>query len=129
MPQSTGIYNQRSASVAGGSEVAASSFDGTGGVAYNTALPATPGVTNFITHFSITAAQVSTVVTGQVQLTGVIDGPYYYYFCETVTAGGYLDMWFNPPLPATGQNVAITVVMPTISGGSTSAVVIQGWQQ
>lgn len=113
--------------ISGGTEVA-SSATALAAAQCQTSLPATPGVINYLTKFTATAAAVAAVVSGVLTVTGVVGAPLNYQFVETVSAGGALDIWFNPPIPATDVNIAITVTIPAIVGGAATALTVTGWQ-
>jgi hypothetical protein len=106
----------------------AASATGAGGAQVAATLPATVNLTNKLRHFTVTAREVGSVVGGLVTVSGVAGGPLNYQFVDTVSAGGWIDVDFDPPLPATGPNVAITVTLPAIVGGGAGAVTVSGWQ-
>lgn len=113
--------------ISGGVEVTGSAT-AAAGLQCQASLAATPGLMNYLTHFTATAAEVAAVTSGSLTVTGVPGAPLNYVFVETVTAGGCLDIWFNPPLPATDVDVAITVTIAAIAGGSNTAITVTGWQ-
>lgn len=113
--------------VSGGAEIANSATAGAGAQCQAT-LAGAVGVVNYLTKFTATSAAVAAVCSGVLQVTGVVGGPLNYQFVETVSAGGCLDIWFNPPMPATADNIAITVTIPAIGGGAATALTVTGWQ-
>lgn len=125
--QATINYHALNGIVAGGPELAASQ-KGMAGAQTVATLPGAAGVTTVITHMTVTADNVPAVVAGTVQVTGVVGGPLNFELVETVSAGGYMDHIFIPPLPATGPNTSITVTVPAITNGSIVSIVVEGWQ-
>jgi len=113
--------------VAGGEEVAASG-QGVAGAQLAVTLAGAVGKTTFLTYFIVSTAPVAAVVSGLVTVTGVVGGPLNYILTETVSAGGWIQHPFRPPLPATAANTDITVTLAAIGGGAASAIVLTGWQ-
>ena len=90
--------------------------------------PSVSSNTMYLTQAILTADQVTAVVTGNATIT---DGSWTlnFRFVETVSAGGALVLIFEAqPLMATTPGTAITVTVPVISGGSTVAVSITGYE-
>ena len=82
-------------------------------------------------HMTVSAGQVTTVANGTLTITGLsvaVGSTLNYIFVETVSAGGYVDLYFDPPLPASGAGVSIVATLAAISGGSSSAITLTGWQ-
>lgn len=106
------------------------SATGAAAAAVNATIPAgTDGRTNYLTSFSVSAGTVVAAVNGTVTVTGVIGGPLTYQFTETVAGGGDLNISFPSGLAATGPNVAITVTVSAITGGSAVSVNVTGYRQ
>jgi predicted CDP-diglyceride synthetase/phosphatidate cytidylyltransferase len=91
-------------------------------------LPATPGVTNYISGFSVSSAAATAVVSGTVTVAGIVGGSQVYQYSETVT-GSVLTVNFTNPIPATAVNTAITVTLSAIIGGAASSVNVWGYQR
>lgn len=112
------------------------SVNGTSGnVAAATAtatLLATLGRVTHISGFYVTGggATAGSIIT--VTVTGVKDGPFSYSFAVPTGAAvgaATLDVYFDPPIPATGPNTAIVVSAPSFGAGNTNAcVVANGFQ-
>ena len=99
-----------------------------GAIATATLTPTNPVNTMYLTQVFLTADEVATVIAGAATIT---DGTWTlpFRFVETVSAGGALMMVFEAqPLMASAPGVAITVTIPIISGGSTAAVAITGYE-
>ena len=113
----------------GSSAVAASSGVVAAAVATAT-LPAVVGQTNAVSGFQITGLGATGATVVVATLTGVLGGTQSYEI--TVPAGATTPITpvivsFNPPLPATGTNVAIAISVPSFGTGNTNAEVnIQG---
>lgn len=102
-----------------GTPVAASQNAGNG--ALGVSMPAVAGKTNFCTGFEVTSGGATAGSLIQIALSGVIGGPFPYAY--SIPAGATLDarplfVEFNPPLPATGQNVAIQLAVPAAGAGN-----------
>jgi hypothetical protein len=87
-------------------------------------IPAALNLTNYLAsvQFSAAGATAASVVVATV--TGVIGGPLSYIF--TAPAGATLGatplvLAFDPPLMATGPNVAIVATLPALGAGNTNA--------
>lgn len=112
-----------SAAAAGAAAVAASSGVVAAAVAAAT-LPAVAGQTNSVSGFQITGLGATGATVVVATLTGVLGGTQSYEV--TVPAGATTAITpvivsFNPPLPATGPNVAITISVPSFGAGNTNA--------
>lgn len=86
-------------------------------------LPAVPGKTNFVSGIEITSTGATAGGVVQATISGVIGGPIPYVFA--VPAGATLGaqplvIEFNPPLPATGPNVAVALNVPAVGAGATN---------
>ena len=89
-------------------------------------LAATPGKTNYVAGIEITAGGATAAAIVNATLTGVVGGPLNYAFAAP--AGANLEatpliLEFNPPLPATGLNVAAVLNLPALGAGNTNAAV------
>lgn len=87
-------------------------------------LPAVPGKTNNCAGIELTAGGATAAAVVNATLTGVVGGPLNYAFAAP--AGVALEatlimLEFNPPLPATGPNVAIVLNLPALGAGNTNA--------
>ena len=93
-------------------------------------LAATAGKTQYIEGFDITGggATAASVIEGS--LAGVVGGPLKYEIpilagvTGPMNAQGGVFVRFPEPLPATGQNVAITLTVPSFGAGNTNASVV-----
>lgn len=90
-------------------------------------LPALAGKSTYLTKATITSDKVAAAVSGVATIT---DGTWTlsYEFVETVSAGGALDLDFDPPLKTTVPNTTIVVTLPAITGGGAGAVACVGYQ-
>lgn len=116
---------------AGATPITASS----GNVAAATAtatLAAVAGKTTYITGFQITSAGSTAAAVVNPTVTGVITGTMTYTYVTVAgatLANSPLSISFNPPIPASAQNQAIAVVLPSLGAGNTNATVTaQGFQ-
>jgi len=91
-------------------------------------LPAVAAKTTTLTGFIISCAPVAAAVSGVVTITGLIGGTASLVFVEAVASGGLLGFTFPTPIPASGLNVAIAVVVPAIAGGAAVSVFASGYQ-
>ncbi len=95
------------------------------------ALAAQAGKTNFLAGFSVTGSGATTGLPVIVTVTGVLGGTLSYI--HTFPAGVLvpcqpLVVKFDPPIPASAVNTAITVSCPTSgSGGTHNAVNANGY--
>jgi len=89
-------------------------------------MPAVAGKTNYLAGILITSAGATAAAVVSVTITGTLGGTITQtYVCNAgATVGNApLQMNFNPPIPATGPNVAITVTLPALGAGNTNATV------
>lgn len=95
-------------------------------------LPATAGKTNFVTGFEITSGGAVTALLAVATLTGLVGGQLDYVIgvlAGAVLLNQPLVVVFNPPLPASGVNVAINLTVPALGIGNTNAAAtIRGFQ-
>lgn len=94
-------------------------------------LAAVSGKTNYITGFQVTAAGATAALAVNVTVTGLVGGTATHTFVfpigATVSATPLI-VTFDPPIPATGTNTAITVTLPASGAGGTNAAVdVQGF--
>ena len=95
-------------------------------------LPAAAGKTTYISGLQVTGAGATGGSLGGVTLSGILGGGFPLFF--TVPAGttisiSPLAVTFNPPLPATGANVAIAATLNAFGAGNpTAQVSVQGFQ-
>lgn len=115
----------------GATPIAASSGNQTNATAAAT-LPGAAGKTTYLTAFHATGSGSTLGLCVSVTVTGVVGGPltYTYSFPIGILLGAApLIVPFDPPLPASAQNQAITVSMPAGGLGNTNAsVVATGFQ-
>ena len=93
--------------------------------------PSNAALTVRLNCLTVSAGQVTTVCSGPLTITGLATaagGTLNYIFVETVSAGGYVNLYFDPPLPASGANVSIVATLAAISGGSSAAITMTGSQ-
>ena len=102
---------------------------GTGGAGASNAqsLPAVAGKKNYLLGFIVTTTQPATVLNGVVTVTGLSIGTLSFQIVESTAAGGQLVINFPRPLPASALNTAITVTLPAIVTGGSSAVAVYGF--
>ncbi len=103
--------------------VAASSGVVAAAVATGT-LPAVSGQTNAVSGFQITGLGATGATVVVATLTGVLGGTQSYEVtvpAGVTTAISPVIVNFNPPLPATGTNVAISISVPSFGAGNTNA--------
>ncbi len=84
-------------------------------------LGAASGVTTYISGFEITGAGATAGVAVSVTVAGTIGGSLVYtYTAATGAAVGNtpLIVQFNPPIPASAANTAITVTCPSLGAGN-----------
>lgn len=89
---------------------------------------ADPNLFAFLKRFTVTCPNVASVVSILITITGIATS-LNYQFVETVSAGGWLDVIFDFPIPAGTVNGAITVNIPAVAGGGAIAVNMFGYQQ
>jgi len=102
-----------------------------GAAQVNTAtLPAVPNKTNYLTGFEITGGGATAASVIEITVTGLVGGTLKFEMnilagvAGPMNAQGGFTVWFPDPLPATGQNVAIAVVLPSFGAGNTNAAVV-----
>jgi hypothetical protein len=97
----------------------------------NTAtLPATAGRTQYLEGFDVTGGGATAASIIEISVTGLAGGTI--KFETNILAGatgpmnaqGGFSVRFPEPLPATGQNVAIAVAVPSFGAGNTNASVV-----
>jgi hypothetical protein len=92
-------------------------------------LPGVANRTTYLTKAIITSSFVSTICAGIITIT---DGTWSLsaILVETVTAGGFMHLDFaDAPLVASGTNTAITVTVPAIGNGTTTTILLVGYQR
>jgi hypothetical protein len=96
-------------------------------------LPAVAGKTNYVTGLQITGSGSTPGADVTATLAGVVGGPYSFEFTApagVLVAGYPLIMTFNPPIPSSAVNSAVTLTLPALGTGNTNASVsIQGYAQ
>jgi len=88
-------------------------------------LPARANATAYLAGFQITAGGATAAALVVATVTGLLGGTKSYVFAAPAgaTAGATpLAVNFDPPLPASAQNQAITVTLPALGAGNTNAV-------
>lgn len=76
----------------------------------------------YVTGGGATAGSIISVV-----VSGVKDGPFTYSFAVPTGAAvgaATLDVYFDPPIPASAVNTAIVVTVPSFGAGNTNACVV-----
>lgn len=95
------------------------------------ALPAVAAKTNYISGFEVTGTGATAGLPVLVTIAGVLGGTLTYVYAAAVGAlvsNTPLIVRFEPPLPASAVNTAITATVPALGAGNTnSAVVIHGY--
>ena len=108
--------------------VAASSGDVANATA-SASLPATPGVINYLTGFTVTGTGPSSAATVLVTVTGLAAGTLTFPLYAAASGSVQLIVNLPTPLPASASNTAITVSCPALGTGSThNAVNVFGFQ-
>lgn len=96
-------------------------------------LAAVAGKTTYITGFTVSATGATSGLAVNVTVTGPVTGTLTYTFAApagVLVAAQPLSVQFCPPLPASGQNVAIAISMPTLGSGNTNASIsATGYQE
>lgn len=93
-------------------------------------LAAAANITNHIAGFQVTGAGATAGLPVTVTVSGLLGGTQ--NFTYTAAAGALLPnqpliVAFDPPFPASAQNVAITVTCPALGAGNTNnTVAVQG---
>lgn len=114
----------------GSAAVASSSGNVSNAVAVAT-LPAVAAKTNYLSGFEVTGAGATAALVVTVTVAGVVGGPLSYTY--SFPAGAAVStrpivVAFDPPLPASGVNTAITVTCPAGGAGNTNnAVTAHGY--
>lgn len=112
---------------AGAVPVTISATGTTGAVA--AVLPAAAAKTTYVAGFSITSDAVAGL-SGNATMAGVISGTMTYIQGVGVApAVASLTQTFNPPIPSSAVNTAITVTSAAAGTGGTTAVNVWGYQQ
>lgn len=95
-------------------------------------LPGTPNFKNFVTGFELTAGGATAAALVNATLAGIAGGTLNYTFAAPagVAVGATpLTVYFDPPIPASAVNTAITLTLPSLGAGNTNATaVIHGFQ-
>ncbi len=107
----------------------ASADGASAGAAVSVNSPANAGLTSYLVGFVVTSTHPAANVAAVAAVTGTLGSPLHFQFVESATIGGLLP--FNPgnAVPASGQNQAITVSVPTAASGGTVSIVAYGYQQ
>jgi hypothetical protein len=89
-------------------------------------LPAVLNKTNFLSGFDVTSGGATAAGVVTLTITGLLGGTRSYAY--TAVAGATLAnpnliLYFDPPLQASGPNVAIVVSMPSLGAGNTNTCV------
>ena len=111
--------------------IAASTSVGAGLINTCSLAASNAALTPRLTSLTVSTQQVAAVVSGLVTITGLsaqAGTTLTFYMVETVSAGGWMDKVFDPPLPASGPNVPIVVTLAAIASGGASAITLTGWQ-
>jgi len=87
--------------------------------AVSASLAATAGVTNWLTGFDVSAIG-GTATIGPITVATLIGSKTLTYQLASTASGNTLSVRFDPPLPASAQNAAITVT--TTADGTATAV-------
>jgi len=101
-----------------------------GNVAAATATATLPGVagqTTYITGFEITASGATAAAVVTATVTGGISGTLHYTFGAPAGVTAMctsLTITFPRPIPASAQNTAIAVALPSLGSGNTNATVV-----
>lgn len=91
--------------------------------ANNQTLAAAPSMRTYIQGFWITGAGATAGSTIAVTITGLTNTLTYYLTIPTGASTAIAPQWieFNPPLPASADNTAIVVNVPSFGAGNTAA--------
>lgn len=115
----------------GATPITASSGNVAAGNAIAT-LPGAAGRTTYITGFELTAAGATAALVVVVTVTGTASGTLSYIFvfpAGATVAAQPLTVTFPKPIPASGQNTAIVVTLPSGGAGNTNAAAVaHGYQ-
>lgn len=91
-------------------------------------LPATSGKTTYLAGFTITA-DATAAIAGAATVAGTVSGSLnYIQSVGTATVAQILTQTFNPPIPASAANTAITVTSAAAGVGGNTAVTAWGYQ-
>lgn len=91
-------------------------------------LPATAGKTTYIAGFTITA-DATAAIAGAATVAGTVSGSLnYIQSVGAATAAQQLTQNFNPPIPASAANTAITITSAAAGVGGNTAVTAWGYQ-
>jgi hypothetical protein len=94
------------------------------------ALPATAGKTQYLEGFDVTGGGATAPSIIEVSVTGLAAGTLKFEMnvlagvTGPVNAQGGLFIRFPEPMPASAQNAAITVTVPSLGAGNTNASVV-----
>lgn len=100
--------------------------------ANNQTLPAAAGVRTYISGFTITGGGATGASLILVTITGLTNTINYSLAIPAGAALGVqpLQAWFDPPLPASADNTAIVLTVPSFGAGNTAASAMAfGFQQ
>lgn len=89
-------------------------------------LPAVAGRTNYVTGFMITSAGTTSASIVNPTVVGVVGGTILFTYVSVAGAtlsNAPLVVTFPNPVPASGPNTAIQVVLPALGAGNTNASV------
>ena len=88
-------------------------------------LPNAIGKTTWITGFEATAAGATAAAVVIITVAGIAVPKHYVFTAPAgvTTAAAPLVVEFTKPIPASAQNIAITVSMPTLGAGNTAAAI------
>ncbi|HET8744308.1 MAG TPA: hypothetical protein VFM98_01795 [Ramlibacter sp.] len=96
-------------------------------------MPAVPGKINYLTGFEITSGGATAASLVDVTITGIAGGTLTYVLgvvAGATAANAPLLVEFTKPVPASDQNIAITVNVPSLGAGNTKArAVIHGFNK
>lgn len=90
-------------------------------------LAAAAGVTTYISGFEVTGGGATAASLVGVTVTGLIGGTATYTLGVVAGAAApnaALLVQFNPPIPASAANTAITVTVPALGAGNTNSTVV-----
>lgn len=109
------------------------SAQSTGNASAAASLSAKPGLTNYLTGFEITSGGATAAALALVTIVGLLGGTLTYVLgvvAGVAAANAPLLVTFNPPLPASAVNTAITLTVPALGSGNTqAAIVMHGFAQ
>jgi hypothetical protein len=99
---------------------------GGAGASFTLTLTGGVGSITYLTHLTVTCPNVAGVVSGLITLTGC-STTLNWQFVETVSAGGWLDHHFDPPVLSSALNTSIVLNVPAIGGGGAIAANMYGY--